>query len=323
LTFAILVWLAVVLNVHTVTFLASWCVGLALAIALHSICHGAGYALLDEVGLGTVVLFLGESPLVALLDWDRFALVGGLAIGLLLAVPAARGAWTIADARWRNANESAPPRGALVRPLALVHSPVAAVALVLLPWAMVERQLADELLNDAVQFANCHATADRTQLCLWTGKWTAENVWIESNTDGSTTALSVNRIEATINPARLLRGWMHIDHLSLSGVSSGKLANKAASESTSRSGDATDLNDFVAGWCQRRDHLAWAGQMVATVEQLARFEQNRRLTGDKLISAFTSTPDEPRSRLGHRDPRVVVKTLEIDEFSPLWRIFIF
>ena len=320
LTFALLVWVAVALNVHTLTFIASWCVGLGLAITLHSICHGAGYALLDELGLGAVVTFLGESPFVALLDWDRYALVGGLGIGLLLAVPAARGAWTIVDARWRNRNEGALPRGALVRPLALVHSPVAAVVLVLLPWAMVERQLADELLSEAVQFADCHATADRTQLCLWTGKWTAENVWIESNADSSSTALRVDRIEASINPARLLRGWMHIDRLTLSGVSSGKLGNNPSADNAPRTGDATDLNEFVVGWCQRRDHLAWAGSLIATIEELSRFDQNRHLAGDKLMSAFTSTPDEPRSRLGHREPRVVVKELEIDDFSPLWRL---
>ncbi len=92
LTFALLLWLAIVLNVRSSVFVVTWAIGLALAIGGHSICHGVGYALLDELSLGELIAKLGDSPVVALLDWDRYALVGGVAIAIVLAVPAARGA---------------------------------------------------------------------------------------------------------------------------------------------------------------------------------------------------------------------------------------
>jgi uncharacterized protein (TIGR03546 family) len=322
LTFAMLLWLAIVLNVRSVVFVSTWAIGLALAIGGHSICHGVGYALLDELRLGELIAKLGDSPIVALLDWDRYALVGGVAMAIVLAVPAARGAWTVADARWRAAHEANPPRRTLMRPLAWLYAPIAAVPLVFLPWVLVERQLSDEILGEAVAFSDCRATAERTELCLLTGAWLAENVTIVSREQPDKPTLRVERIQAKLDSSRLLRGWLHIDDLKLSGVTRFETprttfdgANREAATG------ATDLNELVVGWSERRDLLAWSSQALGLFDRLAKLDQQQsNPSQEQLFGSLASTPDEPRSRLGRRQPRVVINSVRLTELSPAWHL---
>ncbi|MBL8830652.1 MAG: hypothetical protein JNM18_27005 [Planctomycetaceae bacterium] len=322
LTFAGLLWLAIVLNVRSSVFVVTWAIGLALAIGGHSICHGVGYAMLDELSLGELIAKLGDSPIVALLDWDRYALVGGIAIAIVLAVPAARGAWTVADARWRAAHEANPPRRSLMRPLAWLYAPIAAVPLVFLPWVLVERQLSDELLGEAVAFSEYRATAERTELCLLTGAWLAENVTVLPREQPDKPVLRIERIQAKLDSSRLLRGWLHVSDLKLAGVTRFDTPRTSTEGATHEpTTGAAELHAQLVGWCERRDLLAWSSDLLNLCDRLAQHDQQQTGTSAaKLFGALSSLPDETRSRLGRRQPRVVVDAVQLVELSQSWHL---
>ena len=332
LTFALLLWLALVLNVRTTVFLATWFVGLVLALTLHSVCEGAGYALLDELRIGNLLGAVSDSPILALMDWDRYALIGGMAIALVLAVPAARGAWTIADVRWRAQHEGKPPRGKLFRPLALISAPIAAVPLILLPWTIVERQLADELLSEALEFTDLQATAVRTELCLWTGVWSAEHVTVCDRANGYETVLTVKRIDAQLQPAGLLRGWLHVGELRLEGVERGSDSAVHVELATTKTAPAEtpspvvtcdgalNLSHYLAGWSQHPERLSWVSTLLSTLDRLALHDHQRRVVDAQLIGTLGVRPDQPRSRLGRRQARVTIDELAVHELSSNWSL---
>ncbi len=89
LTLAVLLLVVILLDVRTRVFLLSWAGGFALSWPLMPVTLRIGQFLLDRSPLGSQLARLGETPLMALLDWDRYALVGGAALAALGALPAA------------------------------------------------------------------------------------------------------------------------------------------------------------------------------------------------------------------------------------------
>ena len=89
LSVAALLHLAILLNVHTRTFLLVWGGAAALSWSLTPVTLRIGQFLLDRTPLGAHIATLGESSVIALLDWDRYTLLGGVALAGLGALPIA------------------------------------------------------------------------------------------------------------------------------------------------------------------------------------------------------------------------------------------
>ena len=99
LTLAVLLLLVILLDVRTRVFLLAWAGGFALSWPLIPVTFRIGQFLLDRTPLGSLLGRLGEAPLIALLDWDRYALVGGAALAALGALPAASAAARFVQSR--------------------------------------------------------------------------------------------------------------------------------------------------------------------------------------------------------------------------------
>ena len=94
LTLAVVLLAVVLLNVRTLAFLVAWAIGLGGAWMLSGLTYRLGQMLLDSTPLGECVAALGDGPFFALLEWDRYTLVGGACLAGALSFVASRlAAW--------------------------------------------------------------------------------------------------------------------------------------------------------------------------------------------------------------------------------------
>jgi uncharacterized protein (TIGR03546 family) len=94
-----LLLLAVVFNVRARTFFVMWASGYALSWVLVPISFGLGRWLLDSTQLGQWLAANFDEQLIAWLGWDRYTLVGGSLLAVVLAVPT-----LLAIRAWRRSN---------------------------------------------------------------------------------------------------------------------------------------------------------------------------------------------------------------------------
>ena len=87
LSLALILLAVLLLDVRTRVFLMAWGGSVIVARLLEPITGRIGYVLLDGSPLGPVIGQLGDHPLVALLGWDHYRLVGGVAVGIVVAWP--------------------------------------------------------------------------------------------------------------------------------------------------------------------------------------------------------------------------------------------
>lgn len=125
LSLVALLLLAVVFNVRARTFFVMWALGYALSWVLVPISFGLGRWLLDSTQLGEWLAANFDEQLIAWLGWDRYTLVGGILLALLLAAPTVLGmrAWRRRNVR---AAQGAVEQIAPIAAEATTGSPVAA-----------------------------------------------------------------------------------------------------------------------------------------------------------------------------------------------------
>lgn len=88
LTLLAVLLLAVLLNLHTRSFIFAWGAAWALSWPLRPVTRGLGRLLLEDTWCADVLRDWDDSLLPVLLDWHRFTTFGGLVLGSALAVVA-------------------------------------------------------------------------------------------------------------------------------------------------------------------------------------------------------------------------------------------
>ena len=84
LTFVILLLLLVLMNVNGAMGAVALVLGRALCYALAPVTFSVGYALVHNLGLVALVRWMGETPVLALLDWHVYCLLGGLPFTIII-----------------------------------------------------------------------------------------------------------------------------------------------------------------------------------------------------------------------------------------------
>lgn len=321
LTFVVLLLLAALVNVHGLTWLGAWCSGLFLVTALHNICRSVGFALLDELGLSGFVALLGDHPLLVLLDWDRYVLVGGVTLAIILAVPAAKAAHGIASARARKSIEALPPI-VWLRPWASLIVPVLAILSVLFPWALMERRLADRLLHELAVLIDADVTAAETNVSIWTGQWICDDIQAVRRENKADTLFRIARLDAQVDVSELLRGRLNIQSAKLIGL------DRLSAAGTSRlplslphEGQQPQIQQYLQGWSQESVRLSWVSALIGALDRISSTpplaSDARPISLLNLLEHHGRLGQE-RSTLGHVAPRLVVRNVQIEGLSRDW-----
>lgn len=323
-SFGLLLVMAMCLNLPTRLFAAASLAGWALACLAGELTRSAGVALLDQFRLGSAVAALGDGPFVALLGWDSYPLVGGVAMALAIGLPLAAFAAGAVAHRNRKSDEVDSP---LIRRRALPLALATAAALVAAPWWIGPRMASRELLRQFSQYNTAEVTAAETQLSLWNGKFVMRDLRIADPAHLDRDRLRIGRVVGQLSPGELLRGRLHVETVSLehvrADVARRELARGAddppeavepGSLNFADSGDERriDLGAYLADWPVVRRDLAWLEWLVSGVEGLASAESADASTAWENAAA--------RSELGARRPRVSIRRLVASDLASAWRL---
>ncbi|HEV3339836.1 MAG TPA: hypothetical protein VG125_05750 [Pirellulales bacterium] len=257
LSWAALLLAAILFNVHTRLFLAAWLASVLVAWFSRGGLETLGQFLLDGTPLGQAVGLLGDSTLVALLGWDEYALIGGLAAGATLAVLCAPVAYwmtrQLSHARLRpnadlpSANlptapearpdDAHPPlvrvwygpsshersvRQTMVprrlRPYGLPATLAAAVTLVAATWSLARLSVERELWRQLSIYNGAQVSGASTHLSLATGDFIVHDLEIADAFRPDRDRFRVGVAKGRLSPGLLLRGRLNIERLVLSRV---------------------------------------------------------------------------------------------------------
>ena len=322
LSAAALLLLFVALNVRTKLFAAAWAVAAATSILASGLTYRIGVFLLDGTPLGAAAGSLGDSVFIALLDWDRYTLVGGAALGLLLSLPAAKLTAKIARASIPPADGE--PREAWLRPYGLLGALAVLVACGLAPWTLGPKLVERELLRRLSAANGAAVEAGDVRLSLWSGELEINDLQFVDPERPDRDRLRIGRISTTVAPGALLRGRFQTERLFASQIradvarrqpasSSGRGPHRTASPASHRedfdlAAQELELDGYLRAWPEFRERLAWLGRTTAGLEQLADLEQPASAAG----------PYGERSNLGRPRPRVQVDFLRADDLADDW-----
>lgn len=315
---------AICLNVPTRLFAGAALVGGAVAWFGVDLVRSWGVALLDRTGLGRAVAALGDGPVVALLGWDCYPVVGGAALALAVGVPAACLAAAIAARRNREPGETASP---LLRPYGMPVGLIAAVAALAAPWWFGPRLISDELLRQFTDYNTAEVAAADVRISLWNGRFTVRDLRIADPANLDRDRLRIGRLRGQLSPGELIRGRLRIDTVSLehlrADVARRELARSSDEPPLETEADSldkpaapderqTDIASYLHDWPVVRHDLAWLQWLASAVERLANTE------GDDTRS--NSDPPTGRSDLGTRRPRVRIEQLNASDLASSWRL---
>ena len=322
LTTAALLLVFAALNLRTRLFAAAFCVGAATAALASGLTYRIGYFLLDETPLGAVVGFLGDSVFVSLLDWDRYTLVGGASLGLLLSLPAAKLAAKFAAAS--SAPEEDAPREAWLRAYGVVWSLAVMAACGLTAKTLGSKLVERELLSQLAAANGAPVEAAAVRYSLWTGELEIDDLQLVDPDRLDRDRLHIGRLAAVVTPGALLRDRFATDRLLVSQVRTDVARRQAAASAEGRasrapefraravrfdaSGNELELDGYLRQWPEFRERLAWLGRLSAALEQLGELE--------KQTSA--AAPYGERSQLGRPTPRLQIAFVRADELPDGW-----
>ncbi|HXT57826.1 MAG TPA: hypothetical protein VN699_04285, partial [Pirellulales bacterium] len=314
----------VVLNVRRKAFACAWAAGLAASWLGSRWISGLGRVLLDETALGGAIGALGDGAWIAMFDWDRYDLVGGACLALLLSIPAAKFAALLAR---RSAADAAPHRGETwIRPWGYLTGLVGLVVFAAAPWWLGPKLVEREMLRQLSAANGAAVEAAAVRLSLWTGELEIDDLQLVDPHRFDRDRLRIGRVSACLEPGELVRGRLKTDKLLLSQIGA-DVARRQAEDRTQpvagRRARRTDfpsvagqlggpevcptsaeleLDGYLRNWPEFRDRLAWLGRLVAGIEQLAACDG----------------PRGARSDLGSPHPRVHVAQVRADDLAYAW-----
>ncbi len=231
----------------------AWGAAAALSLALTPLTHRTGRSLLENSSFGHWLAGHADSVWLALFDWDRYTLVGGVVWALVLGLPAAffvgrltrslqkrfhklqerldadqqqwKARFTVRAACWMvfgGYEKAAPPqtRPRLFRKLGLV-----AMALVLAPagfaaWMYGPSFAENSFLYTLTAANRAEVNADDMQLSLSDGLLNIYNLQISDPDNLDQDRFRIKQVTAVVRPGPLLRGQVLIDKILLEGITS-------------------------------------------------------------------------------------------------------
>ncbi|HJT35000.1 MAG TPA: hypothetical protein VJ783_23430 [Pirellulales bacterium] len=315
---------AIFLNIPTRLFVVAGLVGGAGAWLAADFIRSLGVTLLDRTGLNHAIAALGDGPVVAMLGWDCYALIGGAALALAVSVPAACLAATIAARRNRQSGTAVSP---LLRPYGVPVGLVVALGCGAAPWCFGPRMISDELFRQFTEYNTAEVSAAEVRLSLWTGRFTVRDLRIADPANLDRDRLRIGRLIGQLSPGELIRGRLHIDKVSLehlrADVARRELARSSDEPPLEIEADSldepappderqTDIASYLHDWPVVRHDLTWLQWLASAVERLADTE------GDGIQS--NSSRPTGRSDLGTRRPRVSIEQLSASDLASNWRL---
>lgn len=324
LSAATLLVLFAALNIRTKLFAGAWCAGATASIAASGLTYRIGYWLLDGTPLGSAIGCLGDSVFVALFDWDRYTLVGGACLGLLLSLPAAKLA-----AKWAAASpvpDAGEVREPWLRPYGIVWSLAALAGCGWTIWSLGPLLVERELLEQLSAANGAPVEAGNVQLSLWTGELKIDDLQVVDPERLDRDRLWIGRLSARMAPGALLRGRIETDKMFASKIRADVARRRVASSAERLSSRAAplashgerldvaahemELDGCLKNWPEFRERLAWLGRLTAAIESLTDLEQQ----------TSAAAPYGERSRLGRPAARLQIVFLRADDLGDYWRL---
>ena len=256
LSWAALLLAAILLNVHTRLFLAAWLASLLLAWLAGGCLESLGRLLLDGTPLAHAIGSLGDGALLALLGWDQYAIIGGLAAGAGIGLVAALAAYRTTarfSRRWpeidttRTTAEAAGPAGKLpagngpmvciwlgrssrersvrrtmtphrLRRCGVPAALAASLALAAAGWQLAGAFAERELFHALSAYNGTEVSSGRTQFSLWSGDFVVRDLQIADPLRPDRDRLRIGVAQGRLSPGLLLRGHLDVEKLTLQHV---------------------------------------------------------------------------------------------------------
>ena len=245
LTFAVLMTLALALNINVRLFAFTAAITAAITWLAAPLSHDLGQWLLDEHRLRDVVATYAGGPVGALLGWDVYTLVGGtpiaLGVGLLATALLIKSAPRDSTRRRRllawlgdeetttdAVNNHVTATTAVLRPYGLV------MALAVLPgWIAVTAAVVPQVVCQAVVAELAHENGATVSVGhwdyrLWSGDLCAEDIRFADPARPDVDRLRIDSVTGRLGAAGVLRGELHIRQLRLAGLSTNRRRLEAA-----------------------------------------------------------------------------------------------
>ncbi len=266
-TLVALLLAAVLLNLHSRTWVVSCLAGLVLGRLLEPVSNRVGIVLLEQSPAAAGLAVLGDGPLATLIGLDHYTWVGAAALALLIATGFSIVALRLTrrlcgrlcetlvedpfakrDRMWNLAGRLmfgpghmrllTPRAGSspLLRPWGAVTAVFLVPTALLLPWWMAG-QIAKRTLIDKLSVANgAEVDAGSVKLSLWTGQLTIEDLRFTDPRHPDRDRLRIRKVTGRVRPGALLRGHLRADQLNLHGI-----RVDIAEHGTNVLGDGSDL----------------------------------------------------------------------------------
>ena len=312
--------LAALLNVPLKPFFATWAVGFGIGWLGEAVTYFLGCVVLDETPLGEWLGEIGDNPWLAMFDWDRYTLVGGAVLAVVVAVPAARTAWRWGVDKQPPTSDEAKVRGRVLRRWGLPLSAMVWTVGLLACAQQAERDV-EQILAQISRANGAPVTARRIEVSPWTNKLELEELEIGDAANLGRDRLRVRHVTAKINPVRLRRGQLEITSMQWKHVEYDVAREQAAKALPPSLPDAKvspllvpdelslrqiELHEHIKHWDQLRERLVILERLLGDVE--------------KLSQAIPAAPAKAhaRSELRHPHPLVRVDKLSMEELAASW-----
>jgi hypothetical protein len=322
-----LLLLAALLNVSTPALVAGCTAGGLLSWLGSSWTQALGMLLLDQLPLGNAVAGLGDGPVVAMLGWDNYRLIGGMALALVLSVPAMRAAYVFTPREL----DGEPIDRRLLRRGFWLAGPAALALGVAIPWLCVERAVSRHLLRELSSITGHALSADEVHISLWTGLVEIDGLHVQLDAERQQHRdVHIAKAIAHAQPGPLVRGRFLAEQVLLENVAPPGEApaieqiDKPSDEphvvampegtATASAGEPTiELHRHVSSWNTLSDRLQWLRQVIATCQRVVEADSARH---PRRYSAGAGNCQ--RSTLGKSDERLIVQSMEVGWFDAAW-----
>ena len=327
-TLAVVLLLTALLNVSTQLWLATLVATATGAWLLEPLTERLGYIILDLTPLGRFLGGFDDNLWLALFDFDRYDLVGGLAVVAVLGGPIA----TLV-ARFAPRPIAETPSVGLLRPAAWLAVPLTLLLAMALPYYVGSQWLAQRLLGTLSQFHGAPVTAARASLRLDTGELEFDRVHVAAASEVACNVLRIEKVRALVRPAALVRGRLEIELLWLSGIDRDVLRLDASAlpklnADMSQAGEipvrlaaeseyGVALHDCVRGMRTLGLRLPALGETLAVLEQLGQLET---AASRQPISSLLVSNKYRRSPLGRERPLVRIGHATIEGLAETWNL---
>jgi uncharacterized protein (TIGR03546 family) len=255
LTWAAMLLAAILFNVHTRLFLAAWLASVLLAWLCRGSLETLGRFLLEGTPLDHVLEQLGDGTLIALLGWNEYDLVGGLASGAIAAVVCSAAAYTLTrrlSRRWSYISQATASEPSLPlvrhrrgeRPLLVVwYGPssreqslrrsmvprrlrrygvptaiAASLGLVIGSWSLARWSIDHDLRHALSRYNGAEVSWSSTQLSLLSGEFVIRDIEVADPAHLDRNRLRIGVAKGMLSPGLLLQGKLDIEKLALAHI---------------------------------------------------------------------------------------------------------